>query len=553
MKVVIIGASAAGCATAARLRRLSEGTQIALIEKNSYISYANCALPYYTGGVIKNKDDLFVVGKEYFKDHYRVQILTSTKAVAINRDEKYVAAKNHLLQSQKVYYDKLVIATGAAPVIPQFAQGIRGVFGLRRVEDAVQIKEYIQNQRIKSAVVVGGGFIGIEMAENLRNAGLEITLVEKLPQVMAGLDFEIAQYLHRKLNANGVRLRLGTGIGALARTAEGLKITLDDGSIIECAACIMAMGQSAQSSLAKECGLQVNEQGLIEVDDTLRTNDENIYAAGDVILVKGVPEDRMGAVPLASPATKQARILAYNLVNDKPKHYKGAIGTCIAKIFSLNAGSCGAGGKALQSRPDTACVTVHANQHVAYYPGAQPIHLRMYFDKKSGLVLGAQAAGGPGTDKAIETLSLAVQNHLTAEDLTFMESAYAPPFSSARCPVNMAGSSADNVVCGLVENLDYPQYLKFKAEHPEAVLLDVRTPEEFELKRIDGAVNVPWNRLRRAIDEGALDKSKPYVVHCQAGVRSYNACRILMQKGFKEVYNLSGGMISYLAFTYQAN
>lgn len=550
---MIIGATAAGCATAARLRRLSEGTQIALIEKNSYISYANCGLPYYVGGVIKEEDDLYVVGKDYFKDNYRVQILTSTTAVAINREEKYVATKNHLLQSQKVYYDKLVIATGATPVIPKFARGISSVFGVRRVEDAVQIRDYIQKHAVKSAVVVGGGFIGIEMAENLRHAGLDVTLVEKLPQVMTNLDFEMAQYLHRELNAKGIHLRLGIGISALAELDDGsLKIALEDDSIIECGVCIMAMGVGAQSALAQECGLNVTARGFIEVDDTLRTNDENIYAAGDVISVKGVPGDRMGAVPLAAPATKQARILAYNLVNDEPQHYKGSIGTSIAKVFSLNAGSCGASGKALQNRPDTACVTVHANHHVAYYPGAQPVHLRMYFDKKSGVVLGAQAVGGPGTDKAIETLSLAVQNHLTAADLTFMESAYAPPFSSARCPVNMAGSSADNVVCGLVENLDYPEYLKFKEEHPEAVLLDVRTPEEFALNSIAGAVNVPWNTLRRAIDEGDLDQSKPYVVHCQSGVRAYNACRILMQKGFKEVYNLSGGMVSYLAFSYKA-
>lgn len=554
MKVVIIGGTTGGAGVAARLRRLGEKVQIAMIERNPYVSYAGCGLPYYAGGIVKNKDDLFVVDKAVFDKRFRVRVSTATRAVSIDRKEKCVYVKNLLLQADKVYYDKLVIATGATPIVPPFAKDKKGVFTLRTVEDAVGLREYIEKSGVTDALVVGGGFIGLEACENLWRQGLKVTLAEKAPQVMAVMDEDMAKYLHMELESKGVTLKLGVGVSDIAETADGkLNVTLDNGSTLSTGLVVLAIGVRPESTLAADCGLEVSERGFIVVDDTMRTSDPDIFALGDVVTVKGVPEDRLGTLALAGPAAKQARVVSSNLLlnegeESKAKHFKGSLGVSIVRCFNLTAGSVGKTERffAREGVKDVTSITVHTPHHVSWFETALPVHLKLVFNKVTGEVLGAQAVGQVSVDKNLEVISALMQKGATVYDLADFESAYAPPFSAPRSPVNMAGCVAANVVDGLIETVNCADLEKFDKD--KTVFLDIREKDEFEAGSIPGFINLPMEKIREEITCERLDPDKTYVLTCQVGVRGYTAACILRGHGIK-AYNLNGGYVSYQVYS----
>lgn len=548
MKVVIIGGAAGGASLATRLRRIAEKVQITIIEQSPSISYAACALPYYVGDEIHDKDSLYVANAKLLDSRYRVGVKDNTKAVSIDRKEKCVYVKNILRQSEKVYYDKLVIATGSRAFKPSFAENKEGVFCLKSVEEASLLKDYLKEHPVQEAIVVGGGFIGLETCENLTHLGIHVTLLEKAPQVLLPLDSEMAGYVHQELRNKGVKLFLNTGISSIEKDEEGLVALTDTGDKLKTQLVVMAAGVRANSEIAKDCGLEVDERGFIMVDKTLKTSDPDIYALGDVINLKGCDNEHYAKMALASPAQKQSRILAYNLVAQEGEehHYEGALGTSIVRVLSLTAGSVGFNSALLKGRDEVGFVTVHAADHVSWYPTSHPVHLKLLFSKKDGRVLGAQAVGEHDVDKALEVVSMLMLKHGTVYDLVDFESAYAPPFSSPRSPVNMAGAAAVNQLEDLVHNISAQDLSSFDPEN--TVFLDVREEMEFNQGSIPGFINVKLCDLRVKIGMEELSKEKNYVVTCQIGVRGYIACCILKGCGFEHVYNLDGGYISWKNF-----
>lgn len=559
MKIVIIGGTAGGAGIAARLRRLDEQAEIIIVEKNPYISWSGCALPYFTGGIISERNNLFLANKEMFDHRFNIKVLDSTKAVGLDRAAKTVsvlAVNQPHAKVTTISYDKLVIATGAGAIMPGFAQNKDGVYAMRCIEDADQIKAYVAAHDVKHAVVVGGGFIGLEACENLKHRGIEVTLVEKAPQVLAPVDPDIAQYLHRELDQHGVSLKLGVGIADIAKTEAGLTVSLDNGESVETQLVIMALGIVPQTDFIKDSGLTLNSRGYIEVADTMQTNDPDIYALGDVVAVQGVPEDRLGTIALAGPASKQSRIAAHNLLGiglgpQGQLHFKGSLGVSIVRVMSLTAGAVGMNRRALQGQPDVAEVTVHTPHHVSWFEEAKPVHLKLIFNQKTGLVLGAQAVGEVSIDKNLEVISALMQMHATVYDLVDFESAYAPPFSAPRSPVNMAGSTAANVVDGLEEMITIEQFDELRKNDPDLVCIDVRAPDEIEICKLPGFTNIPVDALRAHHKKQPFDPNKTYVVSCQVGVRGHTAACMLRHFGVKKVYNLSGGYVSWCTAHYQ--
>ena len=534
-KVVIIGGVAGGASCAARLRRLDEEANIILLERGKYISYANCGLPYHVGDVIKSRDALILQTPEAMQKKFKVDVRVQNEVVSIDRDKKVIIVKR--LETGEIYeeaYDTLVIATGSSPVRPPIP-GIESsrIQTLWTVPDTDRIHALIQKQNIKKATVIGGGFIGLEMAENLRHAGIEVSLIEAMDQVMAPLDYEMAQILHENILQNGVKLFLGDGVASFREENDRVTVTLKSGKAVETDLVILAIGVRPNSELAKAAGLSLNVRGGIVVDDTLKTSDPSIYAVGDVIEVEDFVSKERTMVPLAGPANKQGRIAANNIAGAQER-YEGTQGTSVAKVFDLTAASTGSNEKTLQKRgltkgKDYESIIITQNSHAGYYPGAVPMTLKLLFSMDGRKIFGAQIVGRDGVDKRIDTLAVALRMGAGIDDLKKLELAYAPPYSSAKDPVNMAGFVAENVLNGLVVFSDWD----VEHKHPDAVLLDVREDAELMAFTIPNAVHIPLGQLRSRLTE--LDRSKEIITFCAIGVRSYNAARILMQNGFTNV------------------
>ena len=542
-KTVIIGGVAGGASCAARLRRKDESAEIVLLERGKYISYANCGLPYYVGGVIRSRQALLVSTPETMRKRFRIDVRTENEAVSIDRERKTVTVKN--LQTGESYaesYDNLVIATGSSPLRPPIP-GIDSprVRTLWTVPDTDELRKLAETA--SSAVVVGGGFIGLEIAENLRQAGLTVALAEALDQVMAPLDFEMAQLLHEELRGKGIELHLGDGVDAFVDTGEAVTVRLKSGAAITADFVVLSIGVRPNSALARDCGLELNGRGGVVVDGHLRTADPSIYAVGDVIEVEDLVFGGKAMMALAGPANKQGRIAADNIAGGD-EIYRGSQGASVAKVFDLTAASAGANEKTLLRRglvkgKDYESLIIIQNHHAGYYPGAALMLLKLLFSCDGTKIFGAQIVGREGVDKRIDTIATAQRLGAGPVALKELELAYAPPYSSAKDPVNMAGFVAENILRGLVRFAGWNE----PETNPDAVLLDVREEAETVAYALPNAVNIPLGQLRARLSE--LDKRKTYITFCAVGVRSYNAARILMQNGFENVKVYPGGTRFY--------
>ncbi|KGK86300.1 CoA-disulfide reductase [Desulfosporosinus sp. HMP52] len=541
-KVLIVGGVAGGASAAARLRRLDEEAEIIIFERGEHISYANCGLPYYVSGVINEREALLVSKPEAMRNRFRIDVRIFSEVTRIFPEEKAIEVQE---QNGKVYresYDQLILSPGAAPLRPPIP-GINDIEALvvRNVTDIDQIKRFIDEQNPKTAAVVGGGFIGLEMAENLHARGVETTIIEMSDQVMAPLDFEMAAILHEHIFNKGINLILEDGVKSFAKKDNGTVITLQSGGEVQADLTIMAIGVKPEIKLAKEAGLTIGELGGIKVNERLQTSDPNIYAVGDVIEVKHLVTGQAALLPLAGPANKQGRIVA-DIIAGRDSRYKGTQGTAIAKVFDLVAASTGANEKMLKKLgiPHEVLFT-HSNSHAGYYPGATRLSMKLVFDKNNGRVLGAQAVGAQGVDKRIDDIAGVIRNQGTIYDLQDLELAYAPPFSSAKDPVNMAGYVAENIINGDVKMIHWQELSKLNAK--DICIIDVRDEEERKAKFIRGSLHIPVNDLRSKLSE--LPKDKEIVVYCEIGLRGYVAYRILTQHGFTQVRNLCGGWVTY--------
>lgn len=545
-KVLIIGGVAGGASTAARLRRLDEEAEIVIFEKGEYISYANCGLPYYIGGVISERDALLLMTPELMKQRFNIDVRVNNEVIKIDKEKKKVTVKKTGTKEEYTEsYDTLVISTGSSPLKPAI-EGIdgEGIFTLWTVPDTDVIKKYIEIHKPKRAAVIGGGFIGLEMAENLEEAGCKVTLVEMLNQVMAPIDFEMAQLVHENLKLNGVELILSDGVQKFTSENNITKIFLKSGKVIEADIVILSIGVRPNGQLAKEAGLEMNSRGGIIVDDYLKTSDENIYALGDVIEVEEFVEKGRTMIPLAGPANRQGRICANNISGAMEK-YKGTQGTAIAKVFDLSVASTGLNEKSLNAmgkkyNEDYLVATIYQKSHAGYYPGATAMALKMIFDKK-GKIYGAQIVGQDGVDKRIDTIATTMRLNGTTEDLKDLELAYAPPYSSAKDPVNMLGFVAENM---LMEKVDFIKWDEIESMDPSTyVVLDVTEHVERVAFEMPNSYHIPLGQLRQRIAE--LDKSKIIIPCCAIGVRAYNAARILAQNGFDKIKVYPGGTSFY--------
>ncbi len=543
-KVVIVGGVAGGASCAARLRRLDETAEIIILEKGEAISYANCGLPYYVGNIITGRDQLFVQTPQAMKSRFKIDVRIRNEAIRIDRDQREIEVKD--LGQYKVYresYDILVMATGSNPIIPNIpGTDFRQVFTLRNIPDTDRIKQYLTENKVNSAVVIGGGFIGLEMAENLAHAGKKVTLIEMADQVLNNLDYEMAAPVHQELRAHKIELILGDGLAAISQghDKKQLDVITGHGRKITAEMVILALGVRPDSKLVAAAGLATGTNGAIQVNRQFQTSDPAIYAVGDVIAVPEIVSGKTGWVPLAGPADRQGRLLA-DLICGREIEYQGAQGTSIVKVFDLTAGSTGLSEKRLKkSGIEYQSAIVHPNSHASYYPGALPLSVKLLFAPATGRIFGAQAVGYDGVDKRLDVLATMLRFEKTVFDLTDLELAYAPPFSSAKDPVNMAGYVASNIL-----NQDVAVVTWDQLAVPPALnyfILDVREPAEVQLGAISGAVNIPLDQLRDRL--GELPKDREIVAYCQVGVRSYIATRILKQNGFR-VKNLSGGYKTY--------
>jgi NADPH-dependent 2,4-dienoyl-CoA reductase/sulfur reductase-like enzyme/peroxiredoxin family protein/rhodanese-related sulfurtransferase/TusA-related sulfurtransferase len=540
-KIIIIGGVAGGATTAARLRRLDEKAQIIVFERGKYVSFANCGLPYYIGGVIQNRSSLLVQTEEDLEGKFALDIRTEQEVTAIDPVGKTVTVHN--LVSDETFtesYDDLVVSTGAFPVKPPLPgmSEATTLFTLRSIPDTDAIKEYIETHHPRTAVVIGGGFIGLEMAENLQRLGIRVTVVEMADQVMAPVDFEMAMIVHRHLIDEGVRLILSDGVKGF--TDSGKKILLSSGTILETELILFAVGVKPENLLAKKAGLAMNERGAILVDDSMRTSDPHIYAIGDAVEIWDPIHHRKAMIALAGPANKQGRIVADNIAGI-PSKYQGSLGTSVAKVFELTVAATGMNEKTLKSLGwPYRVIHIHPGSHAGYYPGASKIAMKLLFHPETQEIYGAQAVGTEGVDKRIDVLATAISAHLKVTDLQYLDLAYAPPYSSAKDPVNMLGFVADNLLNNRIETVQWHEIDRLTAAGE--TLLDVREPAECELGMISGAINIPLPELRKRMDE--LSKDRPVNVYCQVGIRGYAACRILTQNGFR-VRNLDGGFATY--------
>lgn len=542
MKICIIGGVAGGASAAARLRRLDEDAEIILFEKGEFVSYANCGLPYFIGGTIQKRESLVVTKPELLRNRFRIDVRTSNEVLNIKPDEKKILVKNGI--TQEIYeetYDRLILSPGAKPKIPNMpGVTLEGVFTLRTVPDTYRIDEYIEKNKIKSAIVVGGGFIGVEMAENLKERGLAVTIVEFAGQVVAPLDPEMANILHRHLAEHQIDLKLSLGITGIEKEEKKLKVSLTDQTAISSEMVILSLGVAPEDKLAKEAGLELGVGSSIRVNECYETSDPFIYAVGDAIEVSHLVSGKASLVPLAGPANKQGRAAAHNVLGAKETTGKGVQGSSVLKVFDLTAAATGLNEKQIKSEGMKYLKTyVHPQSHAGYYPGATPLTMKLLFTKE-GNILGAQAVGYEGVEKQIDVLAAVIRLGGTVYDLEELELCYAPPYSSAKAPVNMLGYTAANILKGDMP-VFYAEDIPKLRESP-ATFLDVSTTDEIMMGSIPGFLNIPLDDLRDQLDD--IAKDIPVYVTCRVGLRGYVAARILKQRGY-EVYNLSGGYKIY--------
>ncbi len=543
MKVVIVGGVAGGATAAARIRRLDEKAQIIVFEKSGFISYANCGLPYYIGGVIEDEAELTLQTPESFYSRFRIQVKTSHEVTAVHPKEKSVTVKNLMTGEEwEESYDKLILSPGAKPTRPSLP-GIDSekIYTLRTVEDTLRIHEFVKSENPKSAVIVGGGYIGVETAENLREKGLEVTIVQRPKQLMNTLDYDMASFVHSKVRQKGITLRLGAGVTGFEEKDGHIMTLLASGERICADMVLLAIGVTPDSHLAKQAGLELGVKGSIAVNDRMETSDPDIYAVGDAVQVKHFVTGNDAVIALAGPANKQGRIAADNICGGD-SHYQGSMGSSIIKIFDLTAAGTGLTEKgAAAAGIDYDCVVLSPSSHAGYYPGAKVMTMKVVYEKNSLRLLGAQIVGTEGVDKRIDVLATAIHAQVRADKLKDLDLAYAPPFSSAKDPVNMAGFMIENLNLGKVKQYHWEDVANLPRDN-SVTLLDARTVREYEGGHIDGFVNIPVDELRERLDE--IDRTKPVYVICQSGLRSYIACRILAQNGF-DCYNFSGGYRFY--------
>ncbi|MFP4691468.1 MAG: FAD-dependent oxidoreductase [Bacteroidales bacterium] len=544
MNILIIGGVAGGATTAARLRRNNENAHIIMVERGEHISYANCGLPYYIGGTIAERDSLFVQTPEAFHARFNVDVRVRQEVVSIQPEDKTATIKNLSTGEEYVQdYDKLVLSPGAEPVRPNLP-GIdaEGIFTLRNVADTDRIKAYVDKHQIRRAIVVGAGFIGLEMAENLHQLGIFVSIVEMAEQVMTPLDYSMASLVHQHLKTKNVEFFLKDGVSSFNRDENGLSVKLQSGRELQSDLVILSIGVRPDSQLAREAGLELGKTGGIKVNEYLQTSLPDIYAVGDAIEYPNPITGISQITYLAGPANKQGRICADNIVHGNQRKYQGSINTAIAKVFDLTVASTGVSGRTLRKANIRYCSTItHSGSHAGYYPGAIPMSIKIVFDPDSGKLYGGQIVGYEGVDKRIDLISSVIKNGGSIHDLTEIEHAYAPPYSSAKDPVNIAGFAAENIVNGKVKSCSWRELTEL--DRKDAFLLDVRTPDEYGLGTIGDAVNVPIDELRDRMEE--IPRDKRIIVFCGVGHRGYVAARILMQHGFRQVENLNGGTKTY--------
>mgnify|MGYP005908219189 FL=1 len=542
MKYVIIGGVAGGATAAARLRRVNETADILLLEKGPHISYANCGLPYYIGGVIAEREKLLVQTPESFGKRFRIDVRVQNEVLAIHPSTKILTIRNAEGKEYEESYDKLLLSPGANPVKPPL-EGIHseGIFTLRNVEDTDHIKAYITDKRVKRAVVVGAGFIGLEMAENLHHAGIAVSVVEMGNQVMAPIDFSMAAYIHQHLSQKGVLLYLEEGVTHFQRTDHGITVFLKSGKTIPADMVLLSIGVRPATALAQQAGLKLGETGGIWVDEHLETSEKDIYAVGDAIEYPHPLTGKPWLNYLANPANRQGRIVADNMAFGNTVSYEGAIGTSIAKVFDMTVASAGLAAKRLkQWGMEYQSSVTHSASHAGYYPDALPLTLKLTFHPQTGKLYGAQCIGFEGVDKRIDQIAGLIKNGGTVYDLMETEHAYAPPFSSAKDPIAIAGYVASNIISGAMPAISWRELVEQK---DGVMLIDTRTPEEFSFGTIPGAVNIPLDEMREHLAEIPTDK--PVVLFCAVGLRGYLAQRILMGRGYRNVRNLIGGYKTY--------
>lgn len=539
MKYVIVGAVAGGASTAARLRRNDELAEIVIFEKGEYISYANCGLPYYIGNVITNRNALFVQTAASFHKRFNIDVRTLSEVLAINRATKSVSVKNQT--TGEVYqesYDKLILSPGAEPIRPPLP-GImsEGIFTMRNVPDTDYIKAFVEKESVKKAVVIGAGFIGLEMAENLHHQGLEVTIIEMSNQIMAPVDFPIAAILQQHIRSKGVHLRLNTTVKGFEKVGNNIKVLLSDDAVLEADMVILSIGVKPDTKLAVAAGLKLGDAKGIWVNEYLQTSDSDIYAVGDAIEFENPITNKSMITYLAGPANKQGRICANNLAFGNSHKYKGSINTAIVKVFDMTVATAGVASKHLKlANISHHLSTTTSGSHAGYYPGAKQMAIQLAFSPQDGRLLGAQVAGFDGVDKRLDILASAIKRNATIDELTEFEHAYAPPFSSAKDPVNIAAFAAENI---LEKRSVVFYWNEFDQITPNDVLIDVRTKSEYGNGKILDAINIPVDDLRVRLDE--IPKDKKIYIYCHGGLRGYLAQRILQQNGYQQTFNLSGG------------
>ena len=542
MKVLIVGGVAGGASAAARLRRLDEKAEIIMFERGEYISFANCGLPYYIGGEINKKSALTLQTPQSFNSRFNVDVRVFNEVTAIDPEKKQVTVHN--VQTGEDYtesYDELILSPGAAPLVPKM-DGVDDprVFTLRNIPDTVKIRDYVEEEFPESAVVVGGGYIGVEMAENLKKAGLKVTIVELADHVIAPLDGDMAAEVHRYLRDQGVELMLGKAVQSMEDKGGKLTLHLSEGEI-ETDMVILSVGVRPDTALAQGAGLELNAKGAIVVNEHMQTSKEHIYAVGDAIEIVDFVTGKKGYVPLAGPANKQGRIAADNICGIKSS-YKNTLGSSVLKIFDMTVAMTGVNERTAQAAGlDYDKVYTYSQSHASYYPGGHGISIKTLYEKGTGKILGAQLVGYDGVDKRCDVIATAIRAGMTAYDLTELELCYAPPFGSAKDPVNFVGYVIENTLTGKVKNLFWNDVEKLPRDG-SVTLLDVRTPSEREAGHIPGFIHIPLDELRQRA--GELPQDKPVYIHCHSGLRSYLACRMLTGLGY-DCYNLSGGWRFY--------
>jgi NADPH-dependent 2,4-dienoyl-CoA reductase/sulfur reductase-like enzyme/rhodanese-related sulfurtransferase len=542
-RVLIVGGVAGGASCAARLRRLDEACEIVLFDRGPYVSFANCGLPYYVGDVIQDEAKLLVATPELFQQRFNIDVRVESEVRCIDRGQRAIEIRERTSgRTYREHYDALVLSLGAAPIRPPLpGLDLPGIFVLRTIPDSRRIREWMLSRTARRAVIVGGGFIGLEMAENLVGRGLEVTVVEMAPHVLPPFDPEMAVPIEEHLRANGVALHLGDALASFGQEEDGLTVHTKSGTTHRADLVILAIGVRPETGLARDAGLEIGALGGLRVDETMRTSDSDIWAVGDMIEVRDYVTGAWSLIPLAGPANRQGR-LAAEAIAGRPRPFRGVQGTAVCGLFGVTAALTGASEKSLQraGRTDYESVYLHPGHHVGYYPGAQPMYLKLLFARGDGRVLGAQAVGAEGVDKRIDAIAVAIQKGATVYDLEEAELCYAPQFGAAKDPVNVAGMIASNVLRGDVELASW-----LEIESTSALVLDVREAVEVAAGQVPGARNIPLSQLRARAEE--LPRDREIWIYCAAGQRSYYANRFLAQRGFR-VRNLSGGFKTYRQF-----